>query len=341
MRAGRPRSRPRLKRQIYALWEPSCRRASSPSIASGTCRPVKTATFRCARRARASCGRRARGAAGGWRLGRRVAGAGRRTGVVRFVVPRRSAFIRKTAGDTTAGAGRRRERRRRTHRHGAPWRSELATSRAVPDAGVGERRACRSSCSRSPISAAMSMHRVAEVSIAAPGVEVIAVSAVNGDGIDSLAGTSRTRAHRRAARLVRRRQVDAREPAARRRAAANGGRSATTEGSSHDDASRARAARERRVADRHAGDARAAALDRGRWPRLGVRRCGGMAAQCRFRDCVHDQEPGCAVARSGGAGALPAERLETGIVSAVSSRISRKQDERATRRGSGDRIKRA
>ncbi|MBW7906732.1 MAG: ribosome small subunit-dependent GTPase A [Phycisphaerae bacterium] len=35
----------------------------------------------------------------------------------------------------------------------------------------------------------------------------------------------------------------------------------------------------------------------------------GLAAGCRFRDCTHDQEPGCAVKRAVQGGALPAERL--------------------------------
>jgi ribosome biogenesis GTPase len=34
------------------------------------------------------------------------------------------------------------------------------------------------------------------------------------------------------------------------------------------------------------------------------------SAQCHFRDCRHDQEPGCAVKEAIAAGALAAERLE-------------------------------
>jgi ribosome biogenesis GTPase len=33
------------------------------------------------------------------------------------------------------------------------------------------------------------------------------------------------------------------------------------------------------------------------------------AAGCRFRDCAHDGEPGCAVAAAVEAGTMPAERL--------------------------------
>ena len=35
-----------------------------------------------------------------------------------------------------------------------------------------------------------------------------------------------------------------------------------------------------------------------------------LSARCRFRDCRHDTEPGCAVKEAVDSGALPAERLE-------------------------------
>jgi ribosome biogenesis GTPase len=34
-----------------------------------------------------------------------------------------------------------------------------------------------------------------------------------------------------------------------------------------------------------------------------------LAARCRFRDCTHDREPGCAVIANADRGLLPAERL--------------------------------
>jgi ribosome biogenesis GTPase len=37
----------------------------------------------------------------------------------------------------------------------------------------------------------------------------------------------------------------------------------------------------------------------------------GLAARCRFRDCAHSGEPGCAVAAAVDSGALPAERLSS------------------------------
>ena len=36
-----------------------------------------------------------------------------------------------------------------------------------------------------------------------------------------------------------------------------------------------------------------------------------LAATCRFHDCAHETEPGCAVRAAIGSGALPAERLES------------------------------
>ena len=36
-----------------------------------------------------------------------------------------------------------------------------------------------------------------------------------------------------------------------------------------------------------------------------------LAARCRFRDCTHETEPGCAVREGVEAGTLPAERLES------------------------------
>jgi ribosome biogenesis GTPase / thiamine phosphate phosphatase len=36
----------------------------------------------------------------------------------------------------------------------------------------------------------------------------------------------------------------------------------------------------------------------------------GLVAQCRFRDCRHDREPGCAVQAAVAAGAMAPQRLE-------------------------------
>ena len=36
-----------------------------------------------------------------------------------------------------------------------------------------------------------------------------------------------------------------------------------------------------------------------------------LAATCRFHDCAHETEPGCAVRAAISSGALPAERLES------------------------------
>lgn len=51
------------------------------------------------------------------------------------------------------------------------------------------------------------------------------------------------------------------------------------------------------------------------------------AAGCRFRDCGHEEEPGCAVRAAVEAGALPAERLESfRALRAELARLERKQD---------------
>jgi ribosome biogenesis GTPase / thiamine phosphate phosphatase len=43
----------------------------------------------------------------------------------------------------------------------------------------------------------------------------------------------------------------------------------------------------------------------------GFREIGALATQCRFRDCLHLREPGCAVAAGLAAGAIDARRLES------------------------------
>ena len=54
-----------------------------------------------------------------------------------------------------------------------------------------------------------------------------------------------------------------------------------------------------------------------------------LAAECRFRDCRHDQEPGCAVKAAAKAGTLPAGRHESFLkLSREREALERKQDER-------------
>ena len=55
-----------------------------------------------------------------------------------------------------------------------------------------------------------------------------------------------------------------------------------------------------------------------------------LAAECRFRDCAHDGEPGCAVADAVAAGALGADRLEAWRkLRRELARLARQTDERA------------
>lgn len=55
-----------------------------------------------------------------------------------------------------------------------------------------------------------------------------------------------------------------------------------------------------------------------------------LSQHCRFRDCTHENEPGCAVIDAVEAGLLPARRLESyRSLQAELVQLSRKQDERA------------
>jgi ribosome biogenesis GTPase len=57
---------------------------------------------------------------------------------------------------------------------------------------------------------------------------------------------------------------------------------------------------------------------------------GELAAECRFRDCRHRGEPGCAVAAAVAAGKLPESRLESfRKLDAEREHVERQQDERA------------
>ena len=56
----------------------------------------------------------------------------------------------------------------------------------------------------------------------------------------------------------------------------------------------------------------------------------GLAEQCRFRDCRHLEEPGCAVTGAVAAGELPESRLESfRKLAAEHEHAERQQDERA------------
>jgi ribosome biogenesis GTPase len=55
-----------------------------------------------------------------------------------------------------------------------------------------------------------------------------------------------------------------------------------------------------------------------------------LAAECRFRDCRHETEPGCAVRAAVDAGRLPADRLEHwGKLQRELAHLARRQDQLA------------
>lgn len=55
-----------------------------------------------------------------------------------------------------------------------------------------------------------------------------------------------------------------------------------------------------------------------------------LAEECRFRDCAHESEPGCAVIAAVESGALPARRLESyRALRGELTQLARRQDERA------------
>ena len=93
-------------------------------------------------------------------------------------------------------------------------------------------------------------------------------------GIDELAPLPRAGADGRAARLLRRRQVVAGQPAARPRGPADQGARRGRHRPSHDDGAAAHPTAERGLAGGHARPARGAALGRRRGHRPGVRRRG-------------------------------------------------------------------
>ena len=55
-----------------------------------------------------------------------------------------------------------------------------------------------------------------------------------------------------------------------------------------------------------------------------------LSSKCRFRDCTHEREPGCAVVAATQAGALPARRLESyRALQSELTELARRQDQKA------------
>ena len=132
--------------------------------------------------------------------------------------------------------------------------------------------------------------RVLEVEAIAFGVPVHAISSLTGDGLDLDPRAPRAGPDDRAARLLRRRQVDAREHARRRGAARDAddprGR---RRGPAHDHAPAAR--RSCPAAGSCSTRPGCASCSSGSRPTGSPRRSGtsrSIAAQCRFSDCAHE-----------------------------------------------------
>ena len=262
-------------------------------------------------------------------------GSGDGTRVVRFVVPRRGAFIRKTAGEATsaqvvaanvdvaliAAALSGELSSRRLERYLAlAWESGAMPIVVLTKSDLGH-----------DIASAL-----AAASLAAPAVPVLAVSAVTGEGIEALAthllpgqtavllgssGVGKSTlvnrllgsAHQRTAEVGddgRGRHTTTHRELVR---LANGALLIDTPGM-----------RELQLWTAHAGlDAAFADIE-------------GLAEACRFRDCEHEAEPDCAVLAAVARGALPIDRLESWHrLRRELAYLARKQDERATAEARG------
>lgn len=267
-------------------------------------------------------------AVGDWVGVSRTAGDG--TAVVRFVVPRRSAFVRKSAGVTTEAqvvaanvdialiatalpgdlSTRRLER----------YLTLAWESGAIPIVLL----------TKSDLSDDLDV-ATAQAALAAPGADVIAISAVTGDGIDALAarltpgstavliGSSGVGKSTLVNRLI---GGDRQRTAAV--TALGKGRHTTT----HRELVRLEngallidtpGMRELQLWTADDGlDSTFTELE-------------AYAANCRFRDCVHDEEPGCAVRAAVEAGELGAERLQHWQrLRRELAYLARKQDARAS-----------
>lgn len=257
-------------------------------------------------------------------------GAGDGTAVVRFVVPRRSAFVRKIAGSTTeaqvvaanvdvaiittALPGDLSTRRLERYLTLA-WESGATPLVVLTKSDLAD-----------DLDASIAL-----ASLAAPGADVIAVSAVTGHGIDRLTAhllPGQTAVLLGSSGVGKSTLVNCLLGSEHQRTAAisveGKGRHTTT----HRELIRlANGAllidtpgmRELQLWSADDGlDSTFADLD-------------AYAEQCRFRDCVHAGEPNCAVTAAVESGQLPAERLEHWHqLRRELAYLARKQDELAT-----------
>jgi ribosome biogenesis GTPase len=257
-------------------------------------------------------------------------GSGDGTAVVRFVVPRRSAFLRKTAGSvteaqvvaanvdvaliTTALPGDLSARRLERYLTLA-WESGATPVIVLTKSDLSD-----------------DVHgALARAALSAPGVEAIAVSAVTGDGMDSLARwlqPGRTAALLGSSGVGKSTLVNGLLGTTQQRTASvastGKGRHTTTH----------------RELVRLANGALLVDTPGMRELQLWTADDGlgstfadleTFAARCRFRDCVHDGEPGCAVREAVASGQLAGERLEHWHrLRRELAYLARKQDELAS-----------
>ena len=192
---------------------------------------------------------------------------GERKAIIEAVLPRRTSFSRKEANTENRGAGRGRERRHGVRRHRLRLRPQPEAARALPHVRVGQRFEPRSSSSTRAIPQTDPIAELLEVEPVTMGVPVHAVSAVTGEGLETLDPYLAAGADDRPPRLVGGRQVDAREPPRRARGPGHCRHERGRARAAHDVPPRARAAALGRRASRHARHARATALGRRRGPR--------------------------------------------------------------------------
>jgi len=251
------------------------------------------------------------------------------TAIVRFVVPRRSAFMRKSAGMVTeaqvvaanvdvalvvtALPGDLSSRRLERYLTLA-WESGATPVIVLTKSDLSD-----------DVSGALS-----QAALAAPGVEAIAVSAMSGDGMDALAARlepGRTAVLLGSSGVGKSTLVNCLLGTAQQRtatvASTGKGRHTTTH----------------RELVRLANGALLIDTPGMRELQLWSADDGlgstfadveAYAASCRFRDCAHDQEPGCAVRDAVASGKLAGERLEHWHkLRRELAFLERKQDERA------------